>query len=41
MRKPIADLLEPLVGREIDVFSEQPQKKYKKYTMADFFQKKE
>ena len=41
MRKPVADLLEPLVGREIDVFSEQPQKKYKKYTMADFFQKKE
>ena len=40
LKKPVEDLLEPLVGRELSVFSEQPQKKYKKYTMEDFFQKK-
>ena len=37
LKKPVEDLLEPLVGREVSVFSEQPQKKYKKYTMEDFF----
>ena len=40
LKKPVEDLLEPLVGREVSVFSEQPQKKYKKYTMEDFFHKK-
>jgi DNA polymerase delta subunit 1 len=39
LKKPVEDLLEPLVGREVSVFSEQPQKKYKKFTMEDFFKK--
>ena len=39
LKKPVEDLLEPLIGREISIFSEQTQKKYKKYSMEDFFQK--
>jgi DNA polymerase delta subunit 1 len=35
LKRPVCDLLEPLVGQG-DIFSP-PQKKYKKFTMHDFF----
>lgn len=35
-KKPVSDLLEPLVG-QTDIFSLVPKKNYKKFTMQDFF----
>ena len=39
LKKPVCDLLEPLVGNT-DIFRP-PQKTYKKFTMLDFFKKGE